>query len=104
MAGKLGMKGCGGARPGSGRKPKPAPVMPNSIISVERDSPQAFLLELMNDAKADARMRVDAAKALLPFMHPKLGEGGKKDERANAAKKAGVGEFAAAPPPLRLVR
>jgi phage terminase small subunit len=64
--------------------------------------PKVFLLALMNDLEADVRIRADAAKALMPFMHNKLGEGGKKDQQQDAAKKIAGGKFAAAAPP-RLV-
>jgi len=61
--------------------------------------PKAFLIATMNDYDADAKLRVDAAKALMPFIHPRKGEGGKKEEKEDAAKKAGKGKFGAAPPP-----
>ena len=49
---------------------------------------------------------IDAAKAMLPYTHRKLGEEGKKDERQKAAENAakGGGKFAPPPPPLKLVR
>ena len=57
----------------------------------------------MNDAGSDARLRVYAAKALLPFMHPKLGEG-KKDNAQARAERAGRGAFApSAAPKLKLI-
>lgn len=47
---------------------------------------------------------MDAAKSLMPFIHYKLGEGGKKNERKAAAHAASAGKYAAAAPPkLRLV-
>ncbi len=109
MAGVKGKSGgarpsTGGARPGAGRKPKPPPEMPNAGTTGGDQDPKQFLLNVMNDDLADPRLRMDAAKALLPFVHQKLGEGGKKDERLNSAKRAGAGKFSAAPPPLRLVK
>jgi phage terminase small subunit len=53
----------------------------------------------MNEPAADLRFRIDAAKAMLPFKHQKLGEGGKKDQKQDAAKKVGAGKFAATAPP-----
>ncbi|MNG13546.1 hypothetical protein D3C84_972310 [compost metagenome] len=61
--------------------------------------PKAFLIATMNDYDADAKLRVDAAKALMPFIHPRKGEGGKKEEKEHAAKTASKGKFGAAPPP-----
>jgi len=104
MAGTPGKSG--GYRAGAGRKPaKPVPVdIPKTVAgALAHEDPRVFLLALMNNNEADIKLRADAAKALLPFMHQKLGEGGKKDERANAAKKASTGKFGAAPPPLKLV-
>lgn len=101
------MKGGGGARPGSGRKPKPKEAEMLDLSSVMADAlthkdPKAFLLAVMNDGMSDAKLRVDAAKALMPFMHQKKGEGGIKDAQQDAAKKAGAGKFGASAPP-RLV-
>jgi phage terminase small subunit len=73
------------------------------VIDASPD-PQKFLLDLMNDPAADPRMRLEAAKALMPFMHGKPGASGKKEERAQAAKKAGTGKFAPVAAPLRLVK
>ena len=66
--------------------------------------PKAFLIATMNDYDADAKLRVDAAKALMPFIHPRKGEGGKKEEKENAAKTASKGKFGAAPPPSTHLR
>jgi phage terminase small subunit len=52
-----------------------------------------FLTVAMNDTALDAKLRIDAAKALLPFTHKKLGEGGKKEEKQEAAEKASTGKF-----------
>ncbi len=68
--------------------------------------PKAFLMATMNDFEADAKLRVDAAKALMPFIHPRKGEAGKKVDQQEAAKKASgrFGSSAAPPPPLRSVK
>ncbi|HEF4773675.1 terminase small subunit [Burkholderia multivorans] len=63
--------------------------------------PKAFLIAAMNDARTEPKLRIDAAKALMPFVHKRLGEGGKKEQRDEAAKKA-ASRFAQAAPP-RLV-
>lgn len=101
MAGKPGMKGGGGARPGAGRKKKaPEPLnvaVPVADMLAHKD-PKVFLLALMNDQLADVKLRADAAKALMPFMHSKKGESVKGD-KADAAKKAASGRFGSAAPP-----
>ena len=60
--------------------------------------PRDFLMALMNDAGEEMKLRVDAAKALMPFMHQKKGEGGKKEQRQEDAKKV-AGRFSPAAPP-----
>jgi phage terminase small subunit len=65
--------------------------------------PKAFLIAAMNDGRTEPKLRVDAAKALMPFVHAKIGEAGKKDARSDAAKKAGAGKFGAAAPPKLVV-
>lgn len=91
-----GVKGrSGGARPGAGRKKKEPAVLP---LSVHYDDPLTFLKAVMNDAGAEAKTRVDAAKALMPFVHQKLGESGKKQKRQAEAEKV-ASRFSPAPPP-----
>lgn len=63
MAGAKGKSG--GARRGAGR-PKNQPMLidvPNS------NDPLTFLVSVMNNQSADSRLRIDAAKALMPFVH-----------------------------------
>ncbi|WP_186120614.1 terminase small subunit [Burkholderia gladioli] len=64
--------------------------------------PKAFLIAAMNDGRTEPKLRVDAAKALMPFVHAKMGEAGKKDAKGEAAKKA-ANKFGALAPPLKLV-
>ncbi|MBP0589289.1 terminase small subunit [Paraburkholderia sp. LEh10] len=72
----------------------------NAILSF--DDPKAFLLAAMNDPMTEPKLRIDAAKTLMPFVHQKLGEGGKKDAQADAAKKA-ANKFAVTAPPKLVV-
>lgn len=88
-------KGTGGVRPGAGRKPKP----PQKLNVGAHNDPEDFLLEAMNDISLDARLRIDAAKGLMPYTHAKLGDGGKKTGRQTAASKVAAGKFAPAAPP-----
>lgn len=122
----------GGARPGAGRKPK-AQTMAAALAAAKADpvrvsleaqphggalkrssadheahglggdytDPKAFLLDVMNQASIDPKLRVDAAKALVAA--EKVTPAGKKAEKADAAKKAAGGKFAAAATPPRLV-
>ena len=76
----------------------PTPAFDINAALMHTD-PKAFLTIAMNDQALDAKSRIDAAKALLPFTHAKLGEGGKKDQRQDAARKAGAGKYGSAEPP-----
>ncbi len=68
------------------------------------DDPKKFLRQVMNCAIAEMRDRLDAAKALLPYEHRKLGEMGKKEVKDEAAKEqANQGNFRVRTPP-KLVR
>lgn len=124
-----GVKGrSGGARPGAGRKPRP-PVLIDAKPSssereeripngdgIERDEkpvevilagdgkdPMQFLEDVMANPTLDAKLRLEAAKILMPFKHVRKGAAGKKAEKQDAAKKAAGGKFSAAAPPLRVV-
>ncbi|WBS05628.1 terminase small subunit [Pseudoduganella sp. SL102] len=70
---------------------------------VHFSDPKAFLKAVMNEPAVEVKQRVDAARALLPFEHHKLVEGGKKGAKDEAAKKA-ANKFAATPAPLRAVK
>jgi phage terminase small subunit len=67
------------------------------------DDPLEFLKSVMNNLKEDIDTRKDAAKAMLPYIHPKKGEGGKKVAQ-NAAAKVAASKFGAmAPPKLAVI-
>lgn len=85
-------RGAGGKLP----EPETLPVT---------DDPLVFLKATMNSQEASLRMRLDAAKALMPFLHPRKGETGKKEEQRAAAKAtAASGRFQPGPRPgLRVV-
>lgn len=98
-----GVKGrSGGARPGAGRKPKEKPEQPPAPPAAP--TPLEFLKGVMNDLEQDPKLRVRAAIAAAQYEHMKKGDGGKRDEVADAAKKAAGGKFKAAPAPLKLVQ
>jgi len=82
---------------------KTAPATPVPVDDAIEIPPTAdpveFLTNVMNEPAADLRLRIDAAKAMLPFKHQKLGEGGKKDQKQVAARKAGAGKFGSSEPP-----
>ena len=87
-----GVKGkSGGQRTGAGRPAKPPAKLKDSDLltkALQQSDPRAFLLAVMADSTADARLRLDAAKALLPYECQKVGDAGKKGEAQAAAQKA----------------
>src|SRR5699024_1405540 len=67
------------------------------------EDPKDMLKHAMNDRHLDPKTRLQAAIALLPFEHQKLGESGKKEQQDKAAQAAGKGRFApSATPPAQL--
>lgn len=72
----------------------------------ETEDPKVFLTALMNCPKAGVKARLEAAKALLPFEHSKIGDKGKKETKADGAKETATGTNAYAtrkPPSLKAV-
>lgn len=96
------IKRRGGSRPGAGR-PKSKPT---KLDMPATKDPLVFLLSVMNDTASDARLRIVAATAALPYVHKRAGyiHSGKKDNQASAAKEVGKGRFAPSKPPkLKLI-
>ena len=61
--------------------------MPESVVGPSHD-PKNFLMSLMCDIDADPKLRFEAAKALMPYIHGKIGEQGKKETKEEIAKAA----------------
>lgn len=57
------------------------------------------MLAVIRDPLADQERKDRLAIAAAPFMHAKVGDAGKKEAKAGAAKKASSGRFASAAPP-----
>ncbi len=75
MAGKPGRSG--GARPGAGRPPgrrnnRTLAAHAAMALLPWCSDPAQWLLALMSDPRQDVRLRIEAAKALLPFMHLRM--------------------------------
>lgn len=62
-------------------------------------TPLDYMLNVINNEKADAERRDKLAIAAAPFFHSKIGEKGKKQEKEDRAKKVGAGRFSASKPP-----
>ncbi len=80
------------------RRDQPA-ADPDPHIPEKAGDPLEFMRQMMNDLAADPKLRLDAAKALAAFTVAKPGEQGKKEQKADAAKKAGAGRFGQIAPP-----
>lgn len=93
--------------PGAPAALPPAAPPPRATFDLTRalqhTDPKTFLMAAMNDIELGEKLRIDAAKALMPFVHKKPGEIGKKEEKLDAAQKAAGGRFGAPPAPPRLV-
>lgn len=79
---------------------EPDPVPEIVHAAGEYDDPLEFLKSVMNDRREDIDTRKDAAKAMLPYLHSKKGEGGKKDAKQAAAKAVASKFMGMAPPQL----
>ncbi len=104
-------KNAGGKRSGAGRKPKcidpsvgqqvpPTPDKEQSESHGIGDSKE-FLERVVRGEMIPNAAQLDAAKALLPYQHRKLGETGKKEQKNDEAAKV-AGRFSQATAP-RLV-
>lgn len=94
------------AAPAAKEKPAESSEEPDIVTLeiAETDDPKAFLIALMNSPKAGVKARLEAAKALLPFEHSKMGEKGKKVTKEEGAKElAGRGHAYGSRKPPKLV-
>lgn len=89
----------GGRRAGAGRKPKPPVLAP----AMEGQTPLDFLLSVQNDPAVPIQDRIRAAVAAAQYVHPKMGEGGKKHAAKQAQQEADVGLYARRAPPKLIV-
>lgn len=69
-------------------------------LGVMYKDPKDFLMAVMNDPESDIKTRSEAAKALMPFIHQKKGETGKKEASEENAKKIASRFSAVAAPKL----
>ena len=71
---------------------------------IEELLPLDYMLKVMNDPKEDKNRRDRMAQACAPYIHPRAGESGKKEEKESKAKTAGAGKFAPSQAPLKVVK
>jgi hypothetical protein len=77
---------------------------PETVTDGKTETPLEFLLRVMNDPNEPRERRDRAAIAACPYVHPRRGEGGKKDDQKEKAARASSGKFAAGRLPLKLVK
>ena len=83
---------------------EPGEKSPSVDPDLSELTPLAFLLEVMRDPQEERRTRLQAAQLAAPYCHVKKGEGGKKSDKEEAAKKVAAGRFGAAAPPRLVAR
>jgi phage terminase small subunit len=89
---------------GKVNSPRDVEAPETGLDLAEFDDPRDFLKAVMNQPEVEPRLRVDAAKALMPYIHGKVADQGKKEAVADAAKQAGKGRYAQGKPPLTIVK
>lgn len=97
----------GGARPNSGgTRENSGPKKSVTLIDIpETDDPEEFLASVMNDQKIDAKLRMDAARSLMPYRKKRTAAAvsskgpGKKEERQARADEVAGGRFKPSVPP-----
>lgn len=87
----------------------------NTVKQAEKDlksgnvesaiSAYEYLERLINNEDADNYLRLNAAKALIPYQAKRKGEGSvnKKEERQEAAERVAQGKFQPGAPPAKIV-
>ncbi len=86
--------GRGGTRDGAGRKAGTLNKRTQEVarrVAEEGITPLEYLVNVMNDENAKESLRIDAAKAAAPYMHPRL-NATTMDVNANVSFKV-VSEF-----------
>ena len=76
---------------------KQAPDAPADLSEL---TPLDFLLDVMRDQTEEKGRRMQAAQLAAPYCHAKMGEGGKKEAKQEAAKKVASKFTPSAPPKL----
>lgn len=78
--------------------PPSAESRPQAVVEPQTKDPKEYLESVVASPTEDPRIKLEAAKALLPYTHKKLGDSGKKEQRRNAAAAgAEAGKFARRP-------
>ena len=82
--------GSAAAEPEVQPEQKSEPKDPKNTTDMD---PLEFMRELVGDLNEDPKLRLEAAKALAPYLHAKKGEMGKKEVKQQAADNVKNGRF-----------
>lgn len=69
----------------------------------DKKTPLEIMESIANDEAVPLELRLRAAQAAAPYIHPKIGEAGKKEGRKKAAGDVAGGKFAPSAPPKLVV-
>lgn len=85
------------------KEPVPDGIDPVTGLPVDPGlDPLELLKRISRNPRVDIRSRIQAATVAIGYLHPKKAEGGKKEDKDEAAKRAAQ-KFAPAAAPLKLV-
>jgi phage terminase small subunit len=79
--------------------PSPQPLPPDADVEIGNLTPLEYALTVMNDPREPKERRDRLCVAAMPFVHVKMGEGGKREKAAGKAETASKGKFAPATAP-----
>lgn len=80
-----------------------APAAPPVPADLGDLTPLDYFLNLMRNPLQDEKLRFQAAAQALPYMHPKKGDMGKKEQKQQEAEKT-ASKFGARPAPLKAIQ
>jgi phage terminase small subunit len=86
--------------------PPPVPAIAPALPKTASIDPLEYMESVISDPMQDPKLRLDAAKALAPYRHPRLEVANKKDEKDKKAKDVQANRFgvALAPGQLKAVK
>lgn len=87
----IGTKAAPSGKPEANAEESEPDIM--TIDIPETEDSLVFLGALMNCPKAGVKARLEAAKALAPFQHPRVGEKGRKESKQDQADQTKGGKF-----------
>jgi len=86
--------------------PQIQPATEQKTQTFEKIDPLDYMEYVIKDELADPKLRLDAAKALAVYRHPRIESAGKKEDKKKKAEDVAAGRFGAgtAPGQLKVVK